>query len=74
MLPDTDIHGARVIAEKIRKAVAEERFHREGQDFSITMTFGLSQHQIDHSIEDCLKLADIALYKGKESGRNLVMG
>ncbi len=74
MLPHTDIHGARVIAEKIRKAVSEERFHMEGREFSITMTFGLSQHQFDHSIEDCLKLADMALYKGKEAGRNLVMG
>lgn len=74
MLPDTDINGARVIAEKIRKAIAEERFTVKGLTFSITMTFGLSQHHIDHSIEDCLKLADLALYKGKEAGRNLVMG
>lgn len=74
VLPDTDIQGARIIAEKIRKAIAEEEFHLGGQVFKITMTFGLSQYNFDHTIEECLKLADMALYKGKEAGRNLVMG
>jgi diguanylate cyclase (GGDEF)-like protein len=74
MLPDTDIKGARIIAEKIRKAIAEKHFHLAGQDFSVTMTFGLTQHEADHSLEDSLKRADDALYEGKFAGRNLVMG
>jgi diguanylate cyclase (GGDEF)-like protein len=74
LLPDTDIHNARLIAEKLREAIAEERFHLGGQEFKITMTFGLSQYHFDHTIDDCLKLADMALYKGKEAGRNRVMG
>jgi diguanylate cyclase (GGDEF)-like protein len=74
MLPDTDIKGARIIAEKIRKAIAEEHFHLAGQDLSVTMTFGLTQHEAGHSLEDSLKRADDALYEGKYAGRNLVMG
>ena len=74
MLPNTDIKGARTMAEKIRKAITEERFHLAGQDFSVTMTFGLTQHEDNASIDDSLKRADDALYKGKEAGRNLVMG
>lgn len=74
LLPDTDIQHARPIAEKLRAAIAEERFHLGGREFRITMTFGLSEYNFDHSIEDCLKLADMALYKGKEAGRNTVMG
>lgn len=74
MLPNTDIHGARAIAEKIRRAIAMKRFHLAGQDFSVTMTFGLTLHEEENSIDDSLKLADDALYKGKEAGRNLVMG
>jgi len=73
MLPNTDIKGARTIAEKIRKAIAEERFHLGGQEFSVTMTFGLTQHEENASIDESLKRADDALYKGKEAGRNLVM-
>jgi diguanylate cyclase len=74
MLPNTDIKGARTIAEKIRKSIAEERFHLAGQEFSVTMTFGLTQHEESDSIDESLKRADDALYKGKEAGRNLVMG
>jgi diguanylate cyclase (GGDEF)-like protein len=74
MLPNTDIHGARIIAEKIRKAIAEQRFHMAGQEFSVTMTFGLTQHKENDSIDDSLNRADEALYQGKKAGRNLVMG
>ncbi len=74
MLPNTDIREARTIAEKIRKAIAEERFHLAGQKFSVTMTFGLTQHENNDSIDNSLKRADDALYQGKKAGRNLVMG
>ncbi|MDD5580029.1 MAG: GGDEF domain-containing protein [Methylobacter sp.] len=72
MLPDTDIKGARIIAEKIRKAIEVKHFHLAGQDFSVTMAFGLTQHEAGHSREDSLKRADDALYEGKYAGRNLV--
>ena len=74
MLPDTDIKGARIMAEKIRKAIASKHFHITGESFSVTMTFGLAQHEIGSSIENSLKQADNALYEGKEAGRNRVMG
>jgi diguanylate cyclase (GGDEF)-like protein len=74
MLPDTDINGARIMAEKIRQAIANNHFHLAGGSFSVTMTFGLAQHEVGSSIEDTLKQADNSLYKGKEAGRNRVMG
>lgn len=74
MLPDTDVNGARIMTEKIRKAIADEHFHLAGENFSVTMTFGLAQHEIDNSIEDSLKKADNALYEGKKTGRNCVKG
>jgi diguanylate cyclase (GGDEF)-like protein len=74
MLPDTDINGARILAEKIRKAVAGKPFHLAGEGFSVTMTFGIAQHEIGSSIENSLKKADSALYEGKATGRNRVMG
>jgi diguanylate cyclase (GGDEF)-like protein len=74
LLPDTDINGARIMAENIRKAIANKQFHLAGESFSVTMTFGLAQHEIDRSIEDSLKQADNALYEGKKAGRNRIMG
>jgi PleD family two-component response regulator len=38
------------------------------------MTFVLTQHEDNASIDESLTRADDALYKGKEAGRNLVMG
>ena len=73
MLPDTDINGERIMAEKIRKAIAEKHFQLAGESFSVTTTFGLAQHKINSSIEDTLKQADNSLYEGKEAGRNRVM-
>lgn len=74
MLPNTNIEGARTIAEKIRRAIAEKRFELAGQAFSVTMTFGLAEHEDETSIDESLKRADDALYRGKEAGRNLIMG
>jgi diguanylate cyclase (GGDEF)-like protein len=74
MLPDTDIIGARIMAEKIRNAITSKSFHLAGDNFSVTMTFGLAQHEMGNSIENSLKQADNALYEGKEAGRNRVMG
>lgn len=74
MLPDTDINGARIMAEKIRKVVENEHFVIDGENFSVTMTFGLAQHVLGGPIEETLKRADNALYDGKEAGRNCVMG
>lgn len=74
MLPDTNINGARIMAEKIRKAIADKPFHLADEKVSVTMTFGLAQHALENSIEDSLKQADKALYGGKEAGRNRVMG
>jgi diguanylate cyclase (GGDEF)-like protein len=73
LLPHTDMDGARVLAEKIRNAVAEQRFQIGDREFAITLTFGLCQHQSGRTIEESVRFADIALYQGKEAGRNRVM-
>jgi len=46
LLPDTDINGARIMAEKIRKAIASKHFHLAGENFSVTMTFGLDNMKL----------------------------
>ncbi|MGR9106225.1 MAG: GGDEF domain-containing protein [Gammaproteobacteria bacterium] len=73
ILPDTDLNGARVIAEKIRKAIADQRFQIDNRELFVTLTFGISQHSHERPINETIKAADIALYNGKQSGRNIVM-
>lgn len=73
LLPQTDIDGALVLAEKIRKTVAEQCFLIGEREYPVTLTIGLCEHQTEHPIEDSVKFADIALYRGKQAGRNRVM-
>ncbi|MCX7099234.1 MAG: GGDEF domain-containing protein [Methylococcales bacterium] len=73
LLPDTDIKGAHRVAEHIRATIADKHFVLEGKAVSVTMTFGLAQYE-GNSIDESLKLADNALYEGKEAGRNCVRG
>lgn len=71
MLPDTDLAGARVTAEKICAAVAEIRL--PGVDLVLTVSIGIAafpEHAL--STERLERLADSALYVAKRSGRNRV--
>jgi len=76
MLPNTDKKGAYLYAEKIRKLIASTAFrHREKQPLGlISISGGIATFPSDSdTIEATVKLADIALYKSKEAGRNRVM-
>jgi diguanylate cyclase (GGDEF)-like protein len=69
LLPDTDIDGARLSAEKIRALIADIAI--PGVDLAITASVGIATFP-DHasSAERLERLADSALYLAKRSGRN----
>jgi len=73
LLPETGAEGAGVLAEKLREAVAENRFELGDLRLNITMTFGIAELRRGESLETCIARADTALYHGKERGRNKVM-
>lgn len=73
LLPDTDLKGCRKVAENIRKIIQDHHFHFEEKDLQITITFGLSMFENGSTIDDCIKRADVALYKGKRTGKNCVI-
>lgn len=76
ILPDTDIDGARRVAENIRKKITDLNIPYGSQKPEpVTLTLGIvSAHgnTID-SIEKLIRDADAALYKGKDKGRNCVI-
>jgi len=75
ILPNTDVAGAYLVAEKIRKEIADQQLSAEGHSFSMTVSLGLmgDAPQRGDSADYWLKEADDALYKAKESGRNKVV-
>ena len=73
VLPATGAAGARVVAEKLRSAIAANPVEVDGQRIEITMTIGgmVDPHAGD-AVHDVVDRADAALYRGKREGRNRV--
>jgi diguanylate cyclase (GGDEF) domain len=67
--PQTDLAQARVLAERLRHALAAHPLEHVG---SITASFGVAEYCPQESSEDWLKHADAALYTAKQGGRNQV--
>lgn len=74
VLPDTDLEGAREVAERIRARIAALPFRVAGKLVPITASLGVACHQPTRpeQCEQLLKDADEALYRAKENGRNQV--
>ncbi len=71
LLPDTDLEGARVVAEKIRMAVEEATEPTAGR---LTISIGATvATPADNEMSGAVRRADAALYEAKRSGRNRVI-
>ena len=70
----SDLSGARIVAERVRKAVEERKFTFGGKDIPVTVSLGVvaipESGVGDHNA--FLAAADKALYEAKRSGRNRV--
>lgn len=72
LLPDTDLAGARVAAERVRAAVAEAVVMMSDESIlpSVTVSIGLTQMSPFSSPESLLAEAGSALERAKAGGRN----
>ncbi len=71
-LEDADLDGARLIAEKIRRAAEASVCNFDGRAIKVTMSFGCVEIDSARSIDENIKIADERLYRAKEGGRNRV--
>ncbi len=76
LLPDTDHHGAEVLAERLRKKVEALAIPHSGSDISKFVTVSLGVVTVPTarltSPEQVVALADGAMYCAKKAGRNRV--
>lgn len=73
MLPETDLAGAKRVAERLRTGHEEYRLRHGDTVLSITISLGVSEFRCAGNLEECIKRADINLYSAKGAGRNCVI-
>ena len=73
LLPETNLGGAQILAEKLRKRIGDNRFNFHGEEIQITCSFGVVEMDIRRDdIGSLFDNADKLLYQAKQSGRNCV--
>jgi diguanylate cyclase (GGDEF)-like protein len=73
LLPKTDLKGATVLADRMRTAIANERFSVHRRELDVTVSIGAAIHPgHGDSLVTLLAAADVALYRAKAAGRNRV--
>lgn len=76
LLPDTDLRGALVTAERLRADIARLSIACADRkdEVSVTVSIGASEFKLGESSENTLARADHCLYQAKLEGRNCVHG
>lgn len=67
--PDTDLEGARALAETLRQAITAQTFPTAGHQ---TASFGVACCTVGDQVKTLVSRADQALYEAKHLGRNRV--
>jgi diguanylate cyclase (GGDEF)-like protein len=72
VLNGTDLHGAKLLAERIRENIEALRIDAL-KDLQVTMSLGVSMINDGDTTDSLFKRADEALYAAKNQGRNQVV-
>jgi diguanylate cyclase (GGDEF)-like protein len=70
ILPETDLEGARVLAERLQHALAVHPWSEIHPDLVVTLSLGLAELGGSMQPEELMAAADARLYEAKRSGRN----
>jgi len=74
-MPETSLHEAITLAERLRAATAQLRVAGEAGAITVTASVGVAQRDERHPTLDALiASADECLYQAKQQGRNRVVG
>jgi diguanylate cyclase (GGDEF)-like protein len=73
LLPGTDLHGGRELAERVRRRLVRRKFIApDGERIRITASFGVAAFPEAQTQEELVAASDSALYEAKHSGKNRV--
>ncbi len=74
MMPETDLQGATVVAERHRKQIENFTLHKDSEKLKVTISLGVASYPDPRveSLDDLIKLADDVLLEAKSEGRNRI--
>ncbi|MYM67948.1 diguanylate cyclase [Pseudoduganella sp. FT55W] len=76
ILPETDLAGGELLAERLRQTLADTPVEHDGQQIHVTASFGVASVDFATSTHEAhvnmIAAADDLLYAAKNSGRNRV--
>lgn len=72
ILRNTELDGAALLAERMRKKIEEMDFHYEAVKLSITVSIGVAAFIKGEESQSLIERADKLLYEAKKSGRNCI--
>lgn len=74
LLPETNLQGGQVIAERLRRAVENHEFHTKSATIHLSVSIGVSDLRpgTNSTLEKLIEEADLALLKAKRLGKNRV--
>ena len=73
LLSDTDVESAAEQAERLRASIAAQTFSIQQGETRITASLGVAGYSQQQGVDGCIKDADVALYRAKSGGRDLVV-
>ena len=72
LLPETDLNGAEVVAHKIRSHISRTIFHCREKNLKLQLSLGVSVYKKGMEFDDCLKNADLAMFRRKRKGKTVL--
>jgi diguanylate cyclase (GGDEF)-like protein len=75
VLPETQLPGATVVAERIRSLIEQHSFQYEGKTYAVTVSLGVAATNGDRPLTpfELIGEADEKLFQAKREGRNRVV-
>ena len=73
LLPDTGLEGGKALADKIQSNISMTPYLFSKNKIPVTITFGVAVYDRKMIVDNCIKIADRALYRGKRNGKNCVV-
>jgi diguanylate cyclase (GGDEF)-like protein len=73
ILPDTDVNGTNIVAERIRRGVEEDVRSDSEPNAKVTISIGITAAEKEDTLDTISSRAEKALRDAKESGKNKIV-